>query len=121
MIRRPAEWIRRLRRQAATALLCTAAVVVALMAATTLPWIATTGVAVAGVALVAGMVHKWTHRLHERPACLACGHDLGNEPAGVHGIACPECGAIHSGSIRRLARLESERQKSPLDDSVDEA
>ena len=52
------EWIRRLRRQAATVVVCTTALVVALLASTTLPWLATTGVAVAGVALVAGMVHK---------------------------------------------------------------
>jgi predicted RNA-binding Zn-ribbon protein involved in translation (DUF1610 family) len=101
------DWIRQLRRQAFGAFVCAVLLAVTTLTVSTLPWLPVVGVAVASVAVA---VHKITSRLHhQHPMCLACGRDLAAEPQGVHGVVCPDCGAIHSGSIRRLAILDEER------------
>ncbi len=108
------DWIRTLRRRAL------GVVVLVLLAATTaialsgITWIPVVGVAIAGVAVA---VHKITHRLHHYDVCLSCGQSLADEPEGVHGIACPRCGAVHSGTIRHLAQLEGQAPR--LDDDSD--
>lgn len=99
-------FIRILKLRALGVIACTIVVAIAIFTSTTLPFLATLGVAVAAVAVVSGAVHGITHRLHESPTCLACGENLAAEPQGVHGIICPKCGSIHSGSVRRLAQLE---------------
>ncbi|MGE3108329.1 MAG: hypothetical protein AB7G11_16390 [Phycisphaerales bacterium] len=65
--------------------------VVATVSFAGLPLLPTLGVAVAAAAV---SIRKMADRL-AHPTCLACGHDLRREPAGTHGIACPECGAVN--------------------------
>lgn len=99
------DWIRRVRRQAVGTVLCATLLVVTTLALSTAPWLPVVGVALAAVAVT---VHKMTHRIHHADAaCLSCSRDLSEEPTGVHGIICPDCGAVHSGSIRHLARLDA--------------
>jgi hypothetical protein len=51
------------------------------------------GVAVACAAVV---VNRIAARL-DHPICLACGHDIAGQPAGEHGVACSNCGAVNQG------------------------
>jgi len=67
-----------------------------------LPWIPVVGAAVFAAAVSVGKVAS---RL-SKPTCLACGHDLSDQPIGVHGSACPECGSFNMprGAAFRAAR-----------------
>ncbi len=82
-----------------------------------LPLLPTIGIAFAAAAV---SIRKMSARL-DHPTCLACGHDLRDEPIGGHGIACPECGAItmprHSGG-EAVADAGAE-QNSEGDDADD--
>ena len=69
------------------------------------PWLPVVGVAVAALAV---SVSNLTKGLAE-PRCLACGKGLENEPAGVHGVACPGCGAVNSGTLVHLAKADRVR------------
>lgn len=113
-VQSPTYWIRRLKLRALGTMLAATVVVVALSTMMAMPWLATMGVAVAAAAVVGGAVHKITNRLHHAPACLSCGRDLAGQPVGVHGIACPDCGSIQSGSIRHLARLDEAQRAAPV-------
>lgn len=55
-------------------------------------WLA---VSVVGVAAAVTMTwNRVTSRLGDH-VCWTCGHDLKDEPQGVHGVACPQCGALN--------------------------
>lgn len=83
------------------AVLC-AVILVFTLTAFSVPLWPVIGVTVAAVAVT---VHKMTHRLAGQ-ACLSCGKDLVDEPVGIHGVICPDCGAVAHPSPGHLARLE---------------
>ncbi|MBX3385087.1 MAG: hypothetical protein KF768_00790 [Phycisphaeraceae bacterium] len=97
----PSRWLRRIKLRALGALLC-AVLLVFTLTAFSLPMWPVIGVTVAAVAVT---MHKMTHRLAGQ-ACLSCGKDLTGEPIGLHGVICPECGAVAHPSPGHLARLE---------------
>jgi len=43
---------------------------------------------------VAAVVHTVTNRLGS-PVCWACGTDLKDQPTGVYGAICPDCGSVN--------------------------
>ena len=49
------------------------------------------GMTVAAITMTIGRV---TSRLGDH-VCWTCGHDLAQEPQGVHGVACPGCGSLN--------------------------
>jgi hypothetical protein len=86
-------WFKVLRRRAATLIVAVAALAVATISLAGLPTWPVIGVA---VLCVATAVNSMASRLHaDRLTCLACGEDVTREPAGVHGVICPKCGAIN--------------------------
>ena len=57
------------------------------------------GVAVAAVSVT---MNKLGQRF-DHVTCWTCGEDLTNEPAGVHGVICPCCGALNQHNPRMFA------------------
>jgi hypothetical protein len=102
-------WITRRKYRAVASVAAIAIAAMISIALFAMPWAPVVGVAVAAAAV---SVSKLTSRLVE-PTCLACGHDLTSEPAGVHGIACPSCGSVNSPSFVHLARLDAWRAAHP--------
>lgn len=49
------------------------------------------GMTVAAITMTIGRV---TSKLGDH-VCWTCGHDLKDEPQGVHGVACPGCGSLN--------------------------
>lgn len=49
------------------------------------------GMTVAAITVTIGRV---TSKLGDH-VCWTCGHDLQDEPQGVHGVACPGCGSLN--------------------------
>ncbi len=94
-------WLRRMKLQAFGAIVC-AVIVVLTLTAFSLPFWPVMGVTFAAVAVT---MHKMTHRL-AGTACLSCGRELTQEPMGVHGVICPDCGAVAHPTPGHLARLE---------------
>lgn len=84
------EYIARTKLKVIAGLLGIALAAIATISFAGLPLLPTIGFAVAAAAV---SLRKMAARL-DHPTCLACGHDLRNEPIGGHGIACPECGSI---------------------------
>lgn len=89
----------------------TAAIAVAAVATITFigaPWLPVVGVAVAALAVSVSNVTKNL----AKPTCLSCGKDLVHEPIGVHGVICPGCGAVNSGTLVNLAKFNSREHAS---------
>jgi len=55
-----------------------------------MPVLPVIGVAITAVAVA---VNTFGGRL-SAPTCMACGESVSGEPAGPHGVICPNCGAI---------------------------
>lgn len=108
----PIEWIRRARYRALAFLVAITLAATAAIVLTGLPWLPVVGAAVVTAAV---SVSKMTTRLIQ-PTCLSCGRDLSGEPIGVHGIACPGCGAVQMPSLVDLARLGRPPQDADEDD-----
>lgn len=70
-----------------------------------LPVLPVIGVAVAAAAVT---VSRMTEKFG-KITCMSCGEDLKDEPAGVHGVACPKCGAVNSPTLVHLAKFERRR------------
>ncbi len=70
------------------------------------------GVAVAAVTMTVNKLG----RHFERTTCWTCGTDLASEPAGVHGVVCPDCGALNQHNPRLLA-LGDRPNTDDLDDA----
>lgn len=101
----PRAWILRARYKAFA---YAAAIAVGAFATITVigaPWLPVVGVAMAALAV---SVSNLTKGLAE-PRCLSCGMGLENEPKGVHGVICPSCGAVNSGTLVHLARADRDR------------
>lgn len=70
-----------------------------------LPVLPVIGVAVAAAAVT---VSRMTEKFG-KITCMSCGEDLKDEPAGMHGVACPKCGAVNSPTLVHLAKFERRR------------
>lgn len=85
-------WFSKLRLRVLAWLL---AVALAAVAVTTfvggVGWVPVVGIAVTAAAV---SLSKLTTRL-AKPTCYGCGGDLSGRPIGVHGVACPSCGAVN--------------------------
>lgn len=101
-IRIPKAWITKARYKAFAYVAAIAIAAVATVAFVGISWVPVAGIAVCAAVM---SVAKVTRNL-VGPTCLSCGHDLKNEPVGVQGVACPDCGAVNSPGLAHLARLE---------------
>lgn len=107
------EWLRRARYRALAYVLAITIAAVATIVFTGAPWLPVVGAALATAAV---SVSKLTTRLMQ-PTCMACGRDLSGEPIGMHGIACPDCGAVQMPSLVDLARMGRPGADDVSDDS----
>lgn len=114
-------WLRKLRLRAfgvVVAILLAAFAAVSWVSAPVWPVI---GVAVTAVAIAVNTIGS---RLSQ-PRCMACGHDLTDEPAGPHGVICPDCGSINAnwrgdevGETEADVRLAADDTESPDDGTL---
>lgn len=97
-------WMSRIRLRVLALVVGIALLALGAISLTAIPAWPVVGVAVAFVAMA---VNRAAARL-DQPICLTCGHDIGGEPAGEHGMVCSKCGSVNdSGSA--VAGAEAER------------
>lgn len=93
-------WLHRIRLKVLAMLAAIGLAAGALVSLELLPLWPVVGIAIAAVAVV---VDRVTTRLAV-PTCLSCGVDLSGQPAGEHGVACHQCGAINTAFAWRHER-----------------
>lgn len=99
-------WLFKLRLRAFGVLVGVGLAAVAAVSWVSVPLWPVVGVAVTAVALAVNSIGS---KLSQQ-RCMACGHDITEEPAGPHGKICPDCGSINTpfdGELR-LAQLEDD-------------
>lgn len=67
-------------------------------------------VVVGAVAALALVWNGMTSRLAQ-PTCLTCGKDLANQPAGLYGVICPDCGGLNEPPTHPSATLATSAKK----------
>lgn len=83
-------WMHRLRLRVLALALGLALAAIALTSLTTIPLWPVVGVAFAAVAVA---VNSMGSKLSSH-VCHGCGTDIGDQPAGQYGVACPKCGRL---------------------------
>lgn len=84
-------WMHKLRLRVLTVAVALALLVLGAISLTAIPAWPVVGVAVACFAMA---VNSMAARLGQA-TCFGCGHDIGGQAAGPHGVTCRNCGSLN--------------------------